>query len=125
MLSTAFPWAGTGSRKYSRSASRIFPRTSGLTLTPRPATIAGPGDEISALAFDPQAARLAAARADGSVAIYPVSGPELRNAAEQLVGTLNPTADECLRLFGASNQCEEIGEWRLMTQRIFRAITGR
>lgn len=95
------------------------------SLPSRPATIAGPGDEISALAFDSQAARLAAARADGSVAIYPVSGPELRNAAEQLVGTLNPTADECLRLFGASNQCEEIGEWRLMTQRIFRAITGR
>jgi hypothetical protein len=59
------------------------------------------------------------------LSIFPIGGPELRKAAEQLVGTQNLTADECLRLFGASNQCEEIREWRLMTQQIFRAFTGR
>ncbi len=95
------------------------------SLPSRSALLAGPGDDITALAFDKHAARLAAARADGSVSIFPIGGPELRKAAEQLVGTQNPTPDECLRLFGASNQCEEIGEWRLMTQRIFRALTGR
>jgi WD40 repeat protein len=95
------------------------------SLPSRPATLAGPGDEITALTFDTQAARLAAARADGSVAIYPVSGPELRKAAEQLAGTLQPSAGECQRLFGASDQCEDIGAWRLVTQRIFQALTGR
>jgi WD40 repeat protein len=94
-------------------------------LPSRSALLAGPGGDITALAFDKHAARLAAARADGSLSIFPIGGPELRKAAEQLVGTQNLTADECLRLFGASNQCEQIGEWRLMTQQIFRAFTGR
>ena len=95
------------------------------SLPSRTAVITGPGDEITALAFDKRAARLAATRADGSVSVFPIGGTELRKAAEQLVGTQKPTADECLRLFGASNQCEEIGEWRLMTERIIRAVTGR
>ena len=95
------------------------------SLPSRSATIAGPGDEITALTFDTPAARLAAARADGSVTIYPISGPELRKAAEQLAGTLQPSAGECQRLFGASDQCEEIGAWRLVTQRIIQALTGR
>ena len=91
----------------------------------RSATIAGPGDEITSLTFDTPAARLAAARADDSVTIYPISGPELRKAAEQLAGTLQPSAGECQRLFGASDQCEEISAWRLVTQRIIQALTGR
>jgi len=95
------------------------------SLPARAATIAGPGDEITALTFDTPAARLAAARADGSVTIYPVSGPELRKAAEQLAGTLQPSVDECQRLFGTSDQCKEIGAWRLVTQRIIQALTGR
>jgi len=95
------------------------------SLSSRSATIAGPGDEITALTFDTPAARLAAARADGSVTIYPISGPELRKAAEQLAGTLQPSAGECQRLFGASDQCQEIGAWRLVTQRIIQALTGR
>jgi WD40 repeat protein len=95
------------------------------SLPSRFATIAGPGDEITALTFDAQATRLAAVRVDRSVAIFPISGPELRKAAEQLAGTLQPTADECQRLFGASDQCEEIGAWRLVTQRIIQALTGR
>ena len=95
------------------------------SLPSRSANLAGPGGDVTALAFDKRAARLAAARTDGSVSIFPISGLELRMAAEQLVGTEKPTADECLRLFGESNQCEEIGEWRLMTRRIFRALSGR
>ena len=95
------------------------------SLPSRSATIAGPGDEITALTFDTPAARLAAARADGSVTIHPISGPELRKAAEQLAGTLQPSAGECQRLFGASDQCEEIGAWRLVMQRIIQALTGR
>jgi WD40 repeat protein len=95
------------------------------SLPSRSANLAGPGGDVTALAFDKRAARLAAGRTDGSVSIFPISGLELRMAAEQLVGTEKPTADECLRLFGESNQCEEIGEWRLMTGRIFRALSGR
>jgi DNA-binding beta-propeller fold protein YncE len=95
------------------------------SLSSRSATIAGPGDEITALTFDTPAARLAAARTNGSVTIYPISGPELRKAAEQLAGTLQPSAGECQRLFGASDQCEEIGSWRLVTHRIIQALTGR
>ena len=41
------------------------------SLPSRSALLAGPGDDITALAFDKHAARLAAARADGSVSIFP------------------------------------------------------
>ena len=94
-------------------------------LPSRFATIAGPGEEITALAFDMPGARLAATRGDGSMTVFQISGPELRGAAERLAGTLQPTADECLRLFGASDQCEEIGAWRLVTQRIIQALRGK
>jgi hypothetical protein len=38
---------------------------------------------------------------------------------------LQPSVDECQRLFGTSDQCKEIGAWRLVTQRIIQALTGR
>lgn len=95
------------------------------SLPARASTIAGPGGNITALTFDAKATRLAAARADGSVTIYPISGPQLLQAARTLAGTRQPTPDECQRLFGTTDQCDDIDAWRLVTRRIIHALRGR